>query len=80
MGIFSSIADGNWAARAVREVADKLGVPISALPDYVGNAAQMSSARNRKAGQTPEQYAQVIVRTYGQQLREEIAKARGSAP
>ena len=76
MGIFSAIGDGNWAARAVRLVAERLGVPISALPKYVGDAAQTSASKNRKIGQTPEQYAEIIVRNYGQQLLDEMARDR----
>lgn len=76
MGIFSAIGDGKWAAHAVRIMAEKLGVPVSALPDYVGSAAQKSASRNRKVGQTPEQYADLIVREYGKQILEEISKER----
>jgi hypothetical protein len=73
MGFFSSISEGIFAAKVVKNIARHLDVHTSQLPEWVFTGAKDSAPVHKIYGYTPEQAALSILEHQGQNIVEEMA-------
>jgi len=74
MGLFSSMSEGIFAAKVVKNIAKHLNVHTSQLPDWVLTGAKDCAPVHKSNGYTPEQAALSILETQGQYIVDEISK------
>lgn len=72
MGFISSISEGIFAAKVVKNIARNLDVHTSQLPEWVLTGAKASAPMHKVHGYTPEQAALSILETQKQYIVEEM--------
>ena len=72
MSFFSSISEGIFAAKVVKNIANHLNVHTSQLPDWVLTGAKDSAPIHKAHGYTPEEAAISILETQKQYIFAEI--------
>jgi hypothetical protein len=73
MSFFSSISEGIFAAKVVKNIARHLGVHTSQLPEWVLTGAKDSAPVHKIHGYTPEQAALSILETQRQYIVDEMS-------
>jgi hypothetical protein len=74
MGLFSAIREGAFAAKVLKSLASRLGIPVSAIPQHLRDGMLRSCAMYKQMGYSVDDAVEVLLTSTGEILAREIRR------